>query len=259
MPPTTKPKTVRLSRRLEKPPNYPSIVPMPTRCDARILLMGATGRTGVAILNEFTKPGVLDGPKIHAFARTPSKLPARLRGVCASLVRGDARSTQDVVAALAQTDPTHIVVAVGLPDSLDPTDVRKLSAHALVNALVETARVATVRVAVVSALGAGGSTINLGFGAGSLVQWMLRHQLKDHDAQERILVHAFEGYEDSLLIIRPTGLSDTIKRSPVLVLGDQRSPTWRIHREDLAQWLISRIVSKHDDFGGVVSITAKPS
>lgn len=245
-----------MSRRLEKPPNYPVTVPMPEGSNASILLIGATGRTGIALINESAK--VTGGPKIHAFARTPSKLSERLQAKCASMVKGDARSSQDLVAALEATNPTHIIIAVGLTDSLEPTDVRTLSAGALVKALQETDRISKVYVSVVSALGAGGSTIKLGFGAGSFIQWMLRHQLKDHDAQERILAEAFQGCEDKLLILRPTGLSDSIKRSHVLVLSDQRSPTWRLHREDLAQWLVSRIVLKRDDFGGVVALTAKP-
>lgn len=225
-----------------------------------ILVIGATGRTGVAVLQAAALSKY--NPTIHAFARTPEKLNTEQRDACTSVVKGDATSTDDVATALESTQPTHIVVAVGTSEVVTSTDVREASAVALVAALKRVGRLYNVKVAVVSALGAGGSIINFGLGTGSLFMWMLRHALRDHDAQERCFVDAFSTDDDQrarLLILRPTGLTEARGRKRgVLVLGDERSPTWKIDRDVMATWLVHRICASEVSFGGFVDLTSKP-
>lgn len=225
-----------------------------------ILIIGATGRTGVALIRAATTSRYK--PTIHAFARSPSRLPDTAKTACTSVQKGDATSAQALSKAIRATKATHIIVTVGVSDSLSATDVREASALALISALRDTSTLATMHVAVVSALGAGGSHINFGAGAGAVIMWVLRHALRDHDRQERALVSAFSEHDPDcarLLIVRPTGLAEARgKKRGVLVLGDERSPTWKIDRDVLANWLVQRICAGEVSFGGVVSLTGKP-
>ena len=77
-----------------------------------VLIVGATGKTGLEVIDQFAKhpsqPVV-----VHAFCRDPSRLPAPYREKCASVVQGDAESEGDMQRALEETMADWIVIASG--------------------------------------------------------------------------------------------------------------------------------------------------
>lgn len=228
-------------------------MPVPT-----ILVVGATGRSGQAIIRAAAASS--RRPVVYGFARSPEKMAEDDRKMCKAMIRGDARSPDELAQAIEETDADFVIMCVGIPDSLKPSDIREATAIALVAALKQSDRLRHVRVAIISALGAGGSKIRLGFGIGSVVQFILRNGLRDHDMQEATLQSAFSaenGLDKRLLIVRPTGLIDSAPRKyGVYILNDrQRSPTFSVHRDDMAEWLIERIVGDQESFGGIVAIT----
>lgn len=223
-----------------------------------ILVVGATGRSGQAIIRSAAASS--HRPVVYGFARSPEKMAEEDRKMCKAMIRGDARSPDELAQAIEETDADFVIMCVGIPDSLKPSDIREATAIALVAALKQSDRMRRIRVAIISALGAGGSKIRLGFGIGSVIQFILRNGLRDHDMQEATLQSSFSdenGLENRLLIVRPTGFIDTApQKHSVYILKDrERCPTYSIHRDDMAEWLIERICGDQASFGGIVAIT----
>lgn len=224
-----------------------------------ILIIGSTGRTGVQLIRSAAT--LSPRPTVHAFARTPSKLTSADTALCASVVQGDARSSTDVAAALRQTGATHVVIAIGEGDSMARTDIREVSAKAVMDAVAPGAEFDSVRVAAVSSTGAGGTRIQIGFGVGLVVAHMLRHVMHDHNLQEQQLVDRMgNDVASRLIVVRPTGLTDGKAKGldhVVLFDKDTRAPSSHIDREDVALWLVSELCSGKPRFGSFYSLTSK--
>ncbi|CAN8075805.1 unnamed protein product [Agarophyton chilense] len=220
-----------------------------------ILIIGANGRTGQNLIQAALAHE--PAPIVHAFVRNPDSLPPAVAAKCASVQKGDALQTDQVRAALAASDATHLVVAIGVPNDLSVSTLRTDSAKAIVQAIENTAR--DVNVVVVSSLGAGGSSIKMGFGIGMFVGHMLRNVLRDHDGQEECFNQAFEHKKQSLLIVRPTNLIDGHPGKQLLLFdGQKKTPSSKTDRRDLADWIITQIFDGAQHFGNSVNITAAP-
>lgn len=239
----------------------PTLLLSPLSSARSVLIVGASGRMGQAVVAALAKSPHHSQIKIHAFLRTPSKLGVPLQSACHSVTQGDARSPDDLFDAIQSSRPTHIIVCIGLPDSLKQTDIRESSAIALSSALRESGFHATVRICVVSAQGSGNSTIRYVVPlVGRVIQFVLRHQLRDHDCQEEVLSSAFDHdlHQSRLLIVRPMGLTNKQSKRCYGVMQlkhKQTSPTLVVHRIDLAEWICGRICGPQTLFGGTITIT----
>lgn len=202
-----------------------------------VLILGSTGRTGRALIRALSTHSTT--PSIHAFARTPSKLSSSDRSLCTSVQRGDATNISDLRAALSVTKANLVLVSLGVPNSTTKSTVRGDSAEALLSVLQEK-DFAHVRVVVVSVVGAGGTDVNVGWGIGTMVTWMLKDVLPDHDRQEQVLGQL----GNRVMIVRPMGLGEGkgVGGSKNVVEFEGKAPGLMIQRADLADWIVDTIV-----------------
>ncbi|PXF43648.1 hypothetical protein BWQ96_06607 [Gracilariopsis chorda] len=219
---------------------------------ASILIIGANGRMGQNLIHAATLQ--TKKPHIHAFVRNPLSLPPSVASLCYSVHKGDALCSDDVQAALTATSATHVVVAVGVPDSNVLSSLRTDSANTITEAISRSNQ--TVQVVVVSSIGAGGTRIKFSFGLGTLFHFMLQHVLTDHDHQEERFLRFFENDKERLLIVRPTQLTDGYGGDKVILFdGQQKTPTLKVDRRDVSVWILGQICGEGDCFGRAVNIT----
>ncbi|PXF49085.1 hypothetical protein BWQ96_01223 [Gracilariopsis chorda] len=219
---------------------------------ASILIIGANGRMGQHLI--YAAARETNKPTIHAFVRNPASLPPPVASVCDSVQRGNALEAEDVRAALVESSATHIIVAIGVPNSTARSTLRADSAKAITEAIERSEQ--PVKVVVVSSMGAGGTKIKFGFGIGSLTHFILRHVLDDHDHQEERFLSFFENDKDKLLIVRPTELTEGRAGAKVTLFdGDKRTPSMKVDRGDVATWIAGQVCRDGECFGRAVNIT----
>lgn len=219
-----------------------------------ILIIGASGRLGLNLIQ--AAAALPEPPAVHAFLRTPSKLPPSHSNLCQSVLQGDGCNAQDIGHALQATSADIVIVAVGVPNSLARSDLRRRSAQALMQQVGDKARFPNVKVVCVSSTGAGGTTIDFGMGVGRVMQFMLRHIMADHTGQEAEMKAAIDD-RARLWIVRPTSLTDGKHGGKVVTFdGNKRAPGTKIDRADVARWIMEGVCGPGDAFGGEVCITA---
>ena len=101
-----------------------------------ILVLGATGRSGLAIIHELSNDS--SKPQIHAFCRNPEKLNDNDKSLCTSIIKGNAKSAADIERALEETKADVVIVSLGNGDNVSKSDIRTVSAEALVNVMKDT-------------------------------------------------------------------------------------------------------------------------
>lgn len=219
-----------------------------------VLIIGASGGLGQALIRVLsTHPS---NPSIHAFVRTPSKLPPRETNLCQTVQQGDALDGEHIQRALELTQPNTVIVTIGVPNSVAKSELRENSAKTLMQAIHPESTFGNTRVVCISSLGAGGSKIILGFGIGSLLTFHLRKVLRDHDRQEKVFLNSIgEGKAHRLLIVRPTALSNGKTGGKVVTFGDEeKAPSFSIDREDVAKYVVGQVCGSGDQFGRAVNV-----
>ena len=189
----------------------------------RLFVLGATGRTGRALLGQATKRG----HRVTAFVRSPEKLAEAGSG--AEVRKGDPRNVEELKAAVYGHDV--VVSALGLPGLGEST------------ILSDAAR------ATVDAMGAAGVPRLLVVSAGMLfdnsaIAWILRSTLLRYIASDSARMEQ---------ILESSGLDWTIVRPPQLTNGpltekylasDGRMPPdsrLSMSRKDLANFLLDEL------------------
>jgi NADPH:quinone reductase-like Zn-dependent oxidoreductase len=217
-----------------------------------VLLIGATGKTGIAVLYQLAKDP--SQPVLHVLCRDPAKL-AKLTNVQpTSVVKGDARSAKDIERAMDASMADWVIVSVGNGENVAKSDIRTANAKATVSVLNQP-KYGHVRVLVVSSTGASSSRIIVGMGIGALITHHLRHVLADHTGQEE----AFATMTQSrVTIFRPTALTDNQATGKMVTFDDNvKCPTIKTDRADLAEWIGNEICG--DPIlpkGGCVNVTS---
>lgn len=224
-----------------------------TRTSQSILLIGATGRSGHEILHQLlTNPAK---PQVHVFCRDPSKLAPEYQKRCASIFKGDARSSDDITRALAASNADLVIVAVGNGDNVGKSDIRTANAQAVATAMQQPG-MEHVKAVVLSSTGAGPTKIIVGMGIGKLIEHHLRHVLKDHDGQESAFLD--NGLADRVVLVRPTSLTDGKANGKIIEFGDtDKSPTIHIDRGDVAVYIAKETCRSSFAGGRTVNITGK--
>jgi uncharacterized protein YbjT (DUF2867 family) len=199
----------------------------------RILVFGATGGTGRAVVSRALR----EGHTVTAFVRQASKLePAS--GL--EIVEGDAMHAEDVKRAICG-DPDAIVVTLGNPQGslarlmgarrTTAADVCKTGTRNIIAALPPDS---TVPVVVVSAFGVGQTRDRLPFAYRLFYALLLREQIADKERQEALLKETALDY----VIVQPVALTDkpgagTWTASPEGTIG-----RGEVSREDLAAYIM---------------------
>ena len=219
-----------------------------------VLVLGANGRTGLEVIR--TAANLPTKPAVHAFLRTPSKLPQQDRDLCAALHQGDATVQEDLQRAIDASKPQAIIVALGV-SSLGKTTVLADSARALLEVIKPGSPHENVRVAVVSSNGAADTKMKFGAGLGAIMHLVIKNILRDHTNQENILRDGFgTAQANRLLIVRPTALKTGKPTGKVATFTkDEWPPTARIDRADVAQYIWEQLMGDGPSFGSAVSIT----
>lgn len=218
-----------------------------------ILIFGASGRIGKYLIEAGAEHPA--HPELHAFVRNPGKLTAEEKKVCSSVIKGDATNPMDVGRALEESNADYVIIGLGA-SHLKKQDVRERNALALSQALGPGTKFEHVKIVVISALGAGDSRVNAGFGIGTIIEFILRNALADHDKQEDILMDLNTEEDERVLVARPTGLTSGKASGKTEVFeATDKCPTIRIDREDLAKWVMLQICGESLFFGTAISIT----
>ena len=214
------------------------------------LIIGASGRTGAQIIRQLdANTNKRNKLKVFAFCRDPSKLDPKTKAHCTGVLKGNARLSTDLEKAIQESEADLVVVSIGNGDSVKKTDIRTSSAQALVQVLSKP-KYQHVQVLVVSSTGAGGSRIKVGFGIGRMIEFHLRHVLKDHNGQEAAFLSS-SAMKNRTMIVRPTALVENEATGKLVSFGDlEKSPTIQTDRKDLADWLIKEAVLKVFEEGG---------
>jgi uncharacterized protein YbjT (DUF2867 family) len=208
---------------------------MPAADQQSILIIGATGRTGLECIRHFASHQT--DPAVHAFCRDVDKLDDKDKALCTSTMQGDARSPIDLERALVDTRADVVVLSIGNGDSVRKSDIRTASAYALVQVL-KMPQFEHVHSVVVSSVGAGNSRIIVGGGLGKLISLHLRHVLADHTGQE----NAFHSLHNRTTIVRATSLTNNEAAGKFVYFQDRaKSPTIKTDRTDLAIWIVGEV------------------
>ena len=88
-----------------------------------VLIIGATGALGLQCLRHFADETSIT--YIHVLCRNPAKFSDTDKRAYESIITGDARNTNDVEKALAQSKADYIVLATGNGADLRKTDTRE--------------------------------------------------------------------------------------------------------------------------------------
>jgi uncharacterized protein YbjT (DUF2867 family) len=161
----------------------------------RILLLGASGGTGRAVLAR----SLADGHDVTALVRDPAKLPELER---LSTVQGDARSADDVASAMREADVTISCLGTGLSPRADDLILRSTEA-----VIAASGRTGKRRVVMLSAFGAGGTRLKAG--------WPMRQAY-------RLMAPVFDDKARGETLLRASTLDWTIAYAVTLTDGSRR-------------------------------------
>ena len=219
-----------------------------------ILVIGASGRTGSHIIKAIATHSDEWTPKITALARDPAKLDSETASYCSLVVKGNARSETDLQAAIDKANADLVVISVGNGDNVGKTDIRTSNAIALERVLSQP-QYKNVKVLVISSIGAGDSKIIAGFGIGKMIEFHLRHILKDHTGQEKVFLSSKE-LKNRTMVLRPTGLTEGESTGKVVMFGkNEKGPSMKTDRADLAQWAVEQMAMERDVHFGSNPVT----
>jgi uncharacterized protein YbjT (DUF2867 family) len=191
----------------------------------RILVLGATGRTGAEILGQ----AAAAGHQVRALVRDPGRLPSLPSGA-AEVVKGDATDPAAVARAAAGVDA--VLVALGPGRDLK-SDLASRSAQVLTKALAGS----PVRVVVLSAFGVGDSLAMASRVQRLMYRTVMRDLFEDKARADAI-------WQDSGLdwtIVRPVTLTNGPVTGHFQAHEQQESRGFpRIARADVAQFMVAQ-------------------
>jgi hypothetical protein len=206
-----------------------------------ILVIGATGRTGLECIHHFANHQ--PKPAVHAFCRDADDLDDKDKTLCTSIVQGDAFSPKDLERALAETSAEDVILSIGHCESVKKSYIRTASAQALTQVL-KMPQFKRVRIVMVSNTGARKSRIIVCGGLGMLTSFRLRHVLADQMGQG----HALDPLRNRTTVIRATPLTNDEAAGKLVCFQDrEKTPTIKTDRADLAAWIVGEVCcgSKH--------------
>ena len=198
---------------------------------SRILLIGATGPTGLEVLAQ--APGA--GLAVRALARTPSRLQGHL-GAFQEVVQGDVLDPASLASAMEGVDVVVSVLGTALQLVKPVTLLSEGTKH-----LVQAMQAAGVpRLLCVTGMGAGDSRGHGGF-------------LYDHLLLPLLLGRIYQDKDRQEWVVRDSGLDWVLVRPARLVAGAVTARYWELRdlqgqqmrtitRGDVAQFLVKEVL-----------------
>ncbi len=199
----------------------------------KFLLIGATGRTGEAIVEQ----GLAQGHDITALVRDTSKVASSDRHL--HLVEGDILNTQDVDSAMVGQDA--VICSLGTGVTFKHVTLFSDGTQHLLDAM---RKHAVRRIVCITGIGAGDSRGHGGFFYDRIVEPTVLHTIyQDKDRQEALLRHSDRDW----IIVRPAMLTNDEATGKYRVLLDLTGVTvGKVARADVAAFVLQQIAS--DDF-----------
>jgi putative NADH-flavin reductase len=194
----------------------------------KVLVIGATGRSGEALVSE----SLAAGHSVTAFVRDA----ALYKKADVRVVVGDVLDSAAVDVAIAGQDA--VIDALGGKTPWKVTTMETKAAHNIVNAMQ---RNGVRRLLKISAVGAGDSVKNAGFfNEHPLMKTFLRGLLVDKAGMEAEI----EGSNLDWTLVRPPMLTDVEKTGIARVLSTESGEkAYKIGRADLAAFMVQQLES----------------
>jgi uncharacterized protein YbjT (DUF2867 family) len=198
----------------------------------KILVLGATGGTGRAVVDEL----LAAGHEVTAFSRNAERLGARER---LAVVNGDAMSGQDVERAVSGHDA--VVVTLGISENPlrvrllgpahTPLDVRSAGTRNVIRAMQ---RQGVKKLVVQSSYGVGDTRARLGFADRLFFSLLLAPQIADTELQERDVKASGLDW----VIAQPVHLNDSEDAAEPHVSSDgETGRSLKVSRRSVARFL----------------------
>ena len=216
----------------------------------KILLFGATGRTGKIIL----KKAQADGHEITAIVRDSSKL----KGLNVNIIQGTPYDKETVKKAINNCDVVISTLNVSrISDSpwaklRSPKD---MISHSIQNALEAMQENSSKRIIVMGVLGAGESWSKMPFIFRMVVSsGNLKYAYKDHTRQEELLAKS----DSNWTVIRLPMLTKDEGEKEIIVkkLNDNTKLKNKINRESVARFILN-IMKDENYYKSIVAISYK--
>jgi NAD(P)H-binding len=220
-----------------------------------ILVVGASSKTGVECIRQLSEHP--SKPVIHAFCEDLSEIDEEVAKPCTTIFEGSVRHAIDIEEALSENGANWVVLCGDASEDSPLTrrqiNLRTVSAKNTAQVLSQP-RFQSVRVLVVSRIGAGTTSIRFGL-RGKLCQLIRRQFLHDNAGQEK----AVRPVWDRTTVVRTTMLTDNATATGRIVeLSDNdRIPTLKTERADLASCIVDEICARPIPTGNrVVNVTS---
>ena len=216
----------------------------------KILLFGATGRTGKLILQKALK----DGHNVTAIVRTPS----RLNRLGAEIVEGTPYNKETVKKAIDNCDVVISTLNVSRVSDSPWAKLRSpkdMISSSIQNALEAMQEKGIKRIIVMSVLGAGESWAKMPFIFKLVVSSSnLRHTFNDHTRQEELLAAS----ESNWTVIRLPMLTEEKGEKEVIVkrINDNTKLNRKITRESVARFILN-ILNNDTYYKTIVAVSNK--
>lgn len=203
----------------------------------RILLYGATGRTGRHIIDYALQKGY----EITALVRSPGKL--NIKSDKLKVIRGLPTNIEDVRKAIHGCNAV-ISTLSGLPESQIITFKKLNPPHIMETAILNTIQcmneIGIKRIVTLSSIGVGDSY--------PYAPWFMRMGIKltnfkisfaDHNAQEELLRRSGLDW----VIARPVALNDNDEQGDLVISYNNKPAVFKMSRKRLAKFLVDALES----------------
>ena len=206
--------------------------------DRKILVFGATGKTGLEICKELEANNIGHS----AFVREGSE--SKLKTSTTNAIIGNVLKQTDIDKAIRNNEFTDIIIALGSRDFRGGR-IRFNGTNNIINSLNSNEKNAKLHV--ISANGVGNSWKNLTWSEKLMCKLFISKAMKDHELQEDIVSINTGGYH----IIRPVGLTNEEGTGKIIAEQENVLPNSKINRASVAKYLVKSMI---DNISGKYSI-----
>ncbi|KON30350.1 hypothetical protein AC477_05060 [miscellaneous Crenarchaeota group-1 archaeon SG8-32-1] len=216
----------------------------------KILLFGATGRTGKIILQK----ALNDGHEVTAIVRDPSKL----EGINVNIIKGTPYDKESVNKAISNCDVVISTLNVSRESDSPWAKLRSpkdMISRSIQNALEEMQENGAKRIIVMGVLGAGESRKKLPLILKIILSTSnLKYAFDDHTKQEELLAKS----DTNWTVIRLPMLTDEEGEKDVIVkkLNDNTKLNKKINRTSVARFIL-KILEDDNYYKSIVAISNK--
>ena len=215
----------------------------------KILIIGATGRTGRLIVEEALKQGY----DLNVLVRDKNKMPFNSKSI--KVYQGTSTSRTDLAAAMQGCD--LIISALGIARASDAPWSKlitppKFITESMKNLIAEADQQNLKHFITVSAWGAGETKKEIPFWLKWLINYTnLRSVYAEHESQEKLLAAS----DLMWTAVRPVALNDSKKKKTLKVsFNNSPKPSLQIRRQSVAKFVVDIVKSdKYDRTSPTIS------